>query len=177
MDIQTIYTLLIKDVINFYHSTAFTVIKFIIAIYVMIVLVDIILLLVQRGIMGNVRQLVTGMDIPRGLTNKKSKTKAQWDKIKKRLESGNESEYKIAIIEADKIIDDFIKHLKYAGENMGDRIGNIPKGQIDNMDEIKEAHEIRNKIIHEEAFSINYEDAKEVLGKYEHFLRHFEVLD
>lgn len=177
MDISTIYSLFIKEILSFYDSTAFLAIKYIIGIYVLVVLADIILLLFQRGLGGNVRQILYGMDLPPEITTKKTKMKARWDKIRKRLESGNEADYKVAIIEADGAIDDLIRRMGYKGENMMERIENIPGGQLDRMDEIKEAHNVRNRIIHEEKFNVSRETAEEVFAKYEHFLRHFEVLD
>jgi hypothetical protein len=93
------------------------------------------------------------------------------------LESENESEYKVAIIEADTIIDDLITRMGYKGSNMSERLANIPEGQLAELGEMKEAHEIRNRIIHEENFKVDRDFAKGVLKKYEHLLHHFEVLD
>lgn len=177
MDITAIYNLFIKDILSFYHSTVFLVIKYLIGIYILVVFVDIILLLFQRGVAGNVRQILYGMNLPPEITTKKAKLKERWDKIRKRLESGNEADYKVAIIEADSVIDDLIRRMGYKGENMTERIENIPSGQLDRIEEIKEAHEIRNRIIHEEEFKVSRKAAEEVLAKYEHLLKHFEVLD
>lgn len=177
MDITTIYNLFINDALNFYHSTTFLVIKYAIGIYITVVFIDLVLMLIQRGVGGNVRQILYGMNLPPEITTKKAKMKARWDKIKKRLESGNEADYKVAIIKADSAIDDLIKRMGYKGENMLERINNIPVGQLDKMDEIKEAHEVRNRIIHEEKFRVSRKIAEEAFVKYEHFLRHFEVLD
>jgi len=177
MSVTAIYNIAIQEISSFYHSTTFLVIKYIIGIYVLVVFVDIVLMLVQRGIGGNMRQILYGMNLPPEITTKKIKMKARWDKIRKKLESGNEADYKVAIIEADSAIDDLIRRMGYKGENMLERIKDIPAGQLDKLDEIKEAHEIRNRIIHEEKFKVNRKTAEEVLGKYEHFLRHFEVLD
>lgn len=177
MDIAAIYNLFIKDILGFYNSTTFLVVKYLVGIYILVVFIDIILLLFQRGTSGNLRQILYGMDLPPEITTKKAKLKARWDKIRKRLESENEADYKVAIIEADSVIDDLIRRIGYKGENMTERIKNIPSGQLDRIEEIKEAHEIRNRIIHEEKFRVSREVAEEVFAKYEHFLRHFEVLD
>lgn len=177
MGTATIYNLFINDALNFYHSTTFLVIKYVIGIYVLVVFADIVLMLIQRGIGGNMRQILYGMNLPPEITTKKIKMKARWDKIRKKLASGNEAEYKVAIIEADNAIDDLIRRMGYKGENMLERLQDIPAGQLDKLDEIKDAHEIRNRIIHEEKFKVSRKDANEVLAKYEHFLRHFEVLD
>ncbi|MFA6974140.1 MAG: hypothetical protein WC238_05410 [Parcubacteria group bacterium] len=177
MDFITIYLTLQKELVNFYHSSGFLVVKFLVGIYVLIVFIDLVLLVVQRGVGANIRQMRYGMNIPSELVSKKSKMKARWDKVKKRLEVGSEAECKVAIIEADDIIDDLIARMGYKGNNMAERLANIPDGQLNELGEIKEAHEIRNRVIHEEDLVVDKEFAQDVLRKYEHLLRHFEVLD
>jgi hypothetical protein len=177
MNIASIYHIAIKETLIFYNSTTFLVFKYLMGIYLLILLADLIMLLIQRGSAGDWRTILYGMNLPPELTSKKAKLKLKWDKIRKRLENANEADYKVAIIEADAVIDDLIKRIGYKGENMMERVKNIPAGQLDKIDEIEEAHEVRNRIIHEEKFKVTRKDADEVLKKYEHFLRHFEVLD
>jgi hypothetical protein len=165
-----------EELLNFSHSTPFSIIKFLLGIYVAVLFLDIILLLIKRGIGANIRESMTGMNIPAELTTKKKKMRARWEIVKRRLKSANESEYKVAIIEADNIIDELVKNLAFPGENMGERLNNIPEGQIESLNKLKEAHEVRNRIIHEENFQVSLEYAKEILAKYEAFLEEFEVL-
>jgi hypothetical protein len=175
--IQVMYNSLVDSASVFFHSSIFRVFEFFAAIYVIILFVDIVLLVVQRGPGKNWRQMRYGVDIPSELVNRKDKMKEQWGKVKRRLESENESEYKVAIIEADAIIDDLIARMGYKGANLSERLANIPQGQLAELGEMKEAHEIRNRIIHEENFKVDREFAKGVLKKYEHLLNHFEALD
>lgn len=174
--VQVIINRLVAEIVDFYHSPTFLFLEILVGIYTAIVFIDIVLLVIQRQPLANWRKMRYGVDIPKEFVTGKKSMKAKWSKIKKRLESDNSAEYKVAIIEADDIIDDLIKRLGYGGENMGDRLANIPEGQIENVSEIKEAHEIRNRIIHEEDFEVSKELAQEVLGKFEHLLDHFEVL-
>jgi len=162
---------------NFYHSSFFLFLKFLIGIYTLIVFYDIVLLIIQRGFGSNLRELRFGIDMPSEIAGNKKKTKAQWENITKRLKSENESGYKVAIIEADKMIDELIEKLGYGGNNMGERLDNIPEGQLENLNEIREAHKIRNQIIHEDDFVIDKEMAKDIMDKYAEILRQFGVLD
>jgi hypothetical protein len=164
------------DFLKFYNSPFFSVIKFLLGVYAIVIIVDIILLIIKRGLGGNVREAIVGMNIPRELTTKKKKMKTRWNVVRARLKSDNESEYKVAIIEADNIIDDLVRNMTYPGANMGERLNNVPEGQIESLEELKKAHEIRNRIIHEENFQVSREYAKEILKKYEAFLEEFEVL-
>lgn len=164
------------DFLGFYNSPLFWFVKAILGIYAIVIILDIILLLIQRGLSGNIREAIVGMNIPRELTTKKKQMRAHWSTVRARLKSHNESEYKVAIIEADNIIDDLVKNMNYPGANMGERLNNVPTGQIESLEELKQAHELRNRIIHEENFQVSREYAKEILKKYEAFLEEFEVL-
>lgn len=166
-----------REILNFYHSPGFWVVKFILVIYTFVLFADLILLLIARGVGGNLREMRMGMDIPEEFVTKRKQMRLRWNEIRKRLESGNESEYKVAIIEADNIIDDLIKRMGFSGENLGERLEKARPGQIDYALELKQAHEVRNRIIHEDGFQLSREDAAAILENYEKFLRVFEVLD
>ena len=161
----------------FTTSFTFSVIKFFLEVLVILMLIDLVLLLKQRGLGGDIRDTLVGMNIPSELGNKKNKLRAKWAKVKEKLKSKNESDYKVAIIEADKIIDDLIARMNYKGENMGERLDNITPGQIENIEDLRKAHEIRNRIIHDESFVLTKKEAEKTFEYFEDFLRFFMVLD
>ena len=159
-------------------SAVFSVIKVLLGVYVAVLFVDLILLLIQRGLGGNFREGFTvGMNVPPEITTKKKKTKFRWETIKKRLENKEEKEFKVAIIEADEMISDLIKRMGYQGENLGEILKNVPETQVESIVNVKKAHEIKNRIIHDENFPVSLELAKETLSYYEKFLDEFEVFD
>jgi len=164
------------DILGFYNSTFFGIVKFILGIYAMVVLADIVLLLIQRGLSGDLRETLMGVNIPPEFVNKKGKLRKKWNKIREGIKSSEEDNWKIAIIEADEIIDDLIRRMGYAGENMGERLAEINPGQIENIEELKKAHETRNQIIHDEAFELTKEQAEETIRYFENFLKYFDVL-
>lgn len=160
------------------NTAVFFVIKVLLGIYVVVLLADLILLLIQRGL-GNVFRegFTIGMNVPSELTTRKKKTKSRWEAIKKRLENQEEKEFKIAIIEADGMIGDLVKRMGYQGENLGEIFKNIPEAQVESIAKVKKAHEIKNRIIHDESFPVSLELAREILGYFEEFLDEFEVFD
>ena len=165
--------------INFYNSTFFSVIKFLLGIYTVIIFVDIVLLLYQRGLSANVRDARLGMNVPRELVKKKPKERLRqkWENIKKRLGTEDSSQYKIAIIEADDLIIDLITRMAYPGENTAERLANINPGQIENIEDIRKAHLVRNRIVHDGGFAVTKEQAEETLAIYGEFLKYHEVVD
>jgi hypothetical protein len=169
---------LIQDLMIFYNSSFFWVIKILLAIYTIVLFLDIILLVIQRNVVANVREgFSIGMNIPPELTTQRKKLKDKWKKIKEKLKSQNEADYKLAIIEADDLIGGLIEKLGFNGDNMAERLDNIPAGQLDDVESLQTAHQTRNRIIHEENMQFGKEEAQKTLELYEKFLDYFEVLN
>ena len=137
--------------------------------------IDLILLLIKRGVGANIRHMKYGTDIPKELAVSKGILAKKWIAIKNRLEFKEESQYKIAIIEADEVIDQFLEKMGYAGQNMAERLEKMSPDEIENRDEIREAHEIRNKIIHDHQFKVDESLARETIKKFENFINIFNI--
>lgn len=176
-DITIIIVNLYNGALSFYHSGFFLTVKIFLGIYSLVLFIDIVLLLIARGVSGNIREGFYGMDVPRAILDKKKKTRKEWMAIRQKLESANPDDHKIAIIEADDFIDRIVMGLGYPGDNFGERLENIPEEHIVNVAGMKQAHQIRNKIIHDENFMLSQSDALGVLSQYEEFLRSFHVID
>jgi len=90
-----------------------------------------------------------------------------WNEIKKRLTSGLESEAKLGLIEAEAILDDILKRMGYPGESLGERLDKLTTDVLPNLEQVIEAHKIKNNVIHDPTYKFNSEQAKEVLAVYE----------
>lgn len=100
----------------------------------------------------------------------------QWLKIKERLETGLESEYKLAIIEAEAILDDVLKKMGYSEETFGEKLKQVSVDILPNIEEIWEAHKTRNNIVHDPDFKLNLDEAKKTISIYEKALTDLGVL-
>lgn len=100
----------------------------------------------------------------------------QWFKIKARLDTGQESEFKLALIEADDLLSEVLKRLGYAGETLGERIEKITKASLSNIEDIKEAHKTRNNIVHDPDYRLTLEEAKKNTEIYENALSGLQAL-
>jgi hypothetical protein len=161
--------------VSFYNSQFIFVVKILAAIYLAVLVIDVILLLILRGIGATVRVGLRGMDIP---LVTRSKMQKRWEKIKNRLDSNNPSQYKVAIIEADVVADEMLSGIGYKGANMAEKLEQVGTAHLDDhLEALKGAHEIRNRIVHEENFQVDERLAKAVLGVYENFLRYLELLN
>ena len=91
----------------------------------------------------------------------------QWDRIKKRIESGTESDYKLAIIDADDFLGEVLDNRGYDGKNFEESINKAGKLIVPILEEVLKAHEIRNFIVHDPDYKISVDEAKKVLNTYE----------
>lgn len=97
---------------------------------------------------------------------KKEEASKRWQEILDKLESDDESGFKMAVIEADKVFDELLKEAGYPGEDMGTRLKQITEDQLSNIDEVWQAHKVRNRIAHEPYYQLNKRDAKRAVEIY-----------
>lgn len=103
-------------------------------------------------------------------------TKRKWKKILGRLRSNLESEYKLAVMEADSMLNDALKQMGYTGESLGERLEKITKETLPNLDEVWEAHKIRNNLVHDPDYKLTFNEAKRALAIFEKALKSLELL-
>lgn len=100
----------------------------------------------------------------------------QWERALGRLETANEAEYKLAIIEIDSLIDEAIRRLGFSGQNLEERLQNVSPAVISNLAELKDAHRIRNNIVHDPNFLLSLDQARRVMGVYEQSLKELDLI-
>lgn len=104
------------------------------------------------------------------------KVEKQWKKIIKRLESGKEAEYKLAVIEADSMMDSILKKMGYSGKNLEDRLKQLTEASIHNLSELSDAHKIRDNIVHDPDYRLSLENAEKTLAIYEEAFKNIQAL-
>ena len=165
---------LTSSLVGLYHSPLFLVFKILLAVYSVVVFADIVLLLVLRDVAQDVRVGARGVNMP---VVSKSKLQKRWNKIKERLKSENISQYKLAIIEADSLVEEFLGGIGYRGENMTQKLEQVSELHLDDHREtLSEVHKLRNRIVHEANFEVDRQTAQNALEVYENFLRYLEFL-
>ena len=98
----------------------------------------------------------------------------RWQELMGHLESDNPNDWKLAIIEADVMLDDAIKERGYAGDTLGERLRSVSPTQMQTLDDAWDAHKIRNEIAHGGAdFVLTHKIARDTITRYQ---RVFEEL-
>jgi len=98
----------------------------------------------------------------------------RWELVQKHISSNNENDWRLAIIEADSILDDMVKKMGYEGESLGERLKSADVEDFNSIQSAWEAHKIRNRIAHDGSdFEITNREARRVLGLYEKVFNEF----
>ena len=101
----------------------------------------------------------------------------KWEKIENHIESLNENDWKLAIIEADVILNEIINNLHLPGETMGEKMKAVEKSDFLTIDNAWEAHKIRNQIAHEGSdFILTQREARRVIELYRSVFEEFQII-
>ncbi len=100
----------------------------------------------------------------------------RWQEIKSHVNSFKESEWKFAVIEADKLVDDVLKSAGFAGESMGERLMLIKPDQLLNLQYLWDAHKLRNLLVHDANYQMTHRQAIWAVEAFENVLCELEAL-
>lgn len=101
----------------------------------------------------------------------------KWQRILNHVESLNPGDWRLAIIEADIMLDDILNKLSLPGETMGDKLKAVEKSDFTTLDNAWEAHKIRNQIAHEGGdFALTEHEAHRVILLYKSVFDEFKII-
>lgn len=91
--------------------------------------------------------------------------------------SENPNDWKLAIIEADIILDDSLKQKGYPGNSLGERLKNVSPQQLNSLQDAWEAHKVRNRIAHDGSdFILTKRIAQDTIARYQRVFTELGVL-
>lgn len=92
----------------------------------------------------------------------------RWSKTLGYLFSQHSSDWKLAIIEADSMLDSLMEQLGFRGASLGDRLKLANQDNFPNLTIAWEVHTVRNRIAHEGlSFGLSQHEAKRIIALYE----------
>jgi len=100
----------------------------------------------------------------------------QWKKVLEYLLSNNSSDWKLAIIEADTMLDALLESLGFKGEDLGERLKSTNLDDFRYLNQAWEAHRVRNDIAHQAGFEISSRESNRVIALYEDIFRGYDYL-
>lgn len=100
--------------------------------------------------------------------------KESWENIKKTSGQGMMGA-KIAIMEADALLDSALKSMSMPGMSMADRL-RVARYKYPKLNKVWWAHKLRNQLVHESSFQLGSRQAKQALEEYERAFKTMNLL-
>ncbi|MDP3880976.1 MAG: hypothetical protein Q8Q32_02250 [bacterium] len=110
------------------------------------------------------------MNISKEDRKKNPRIVKQWDAIAARANTRTAENIRLAVMEADALVDFFLKDAGYEGDHFADRLGKIRSSEIRNLERVWQAHRVRNDIAHTPGYSLHDKVAQETLTAFRDFL-------
>jgi len=97
----------------------------------------------------------------------------KWQKLQQLLP--NKDTWPLAIIDADKLLDEALKKRRFKGKSTGERLVAAQHSLTDN-DAVWFGHKLRNKLVHEQDIKLRKNDVKNALSGIRQALRDLKAL-
>ncbi|KKU50063.1 MAG: hypothetical protein UX71_C0002G0034 [Parcubacteria group bacterium GW2011_GWA1_47_10] len=105
------------------------------------------------------------------------KKNGKWEKVLELSRSSHQSDWRLAIMEADIMLEEALRKKGYVGESVGDILKSFEPGDFLSLDAAWEAHKIRNRIAHSGGdFELSEREARRVITLFESTLKELEVI-
>ncbi len=104
-----------------------------------------------------------------------SRSNRQWKKIDNLLREPYQSSWKLAVLQAEGIVERTLKQIGFRGENFAQQITELEKRGYRNLNILSDLYQKKEKIISDNNFTISLEQAREMVNIYRAFWK--EVID
>lgn len=99
-----------------------------------------------------------------------------WQEVQKKIASNYPSDWNIALMQADSIFDAVLKDMGLLGTTLGDRLKQLDFSKLNSLNDVWEAHKMRNRIAHEADQVLTHEEASRAVSLFEKALRELQYL-
>ena len=124
----------------------------------------------ERKRFAAMQRTVASHDVP--------KTHLRWHRVLDQAHSENDQSWRLAILEADIMLNELLDTLGYRGETMADKMKSVDRATFNTIDLAWEAHKIRNKIAHSgTAHELNSREVRRIMSLYEKVFREFRFIE
>lgn len=107
----------------------------------------------------------------------KTKERAKWEVVESHERSENPSDWRLAILEADVLLDELLDKLGYQGDSLGEKLKQVSHSEMATLDSAWEAHKIRNAIAHEgSGFTLTKAEASRVINLFQSVFQEFDFI-
>lgn len=99
-----------------------------------------------------------------------------WEEIMRKMESPNPSDWKVAILEADKLLETMVAGMGYVGQDLGERLKTVEPSDFVTLNNAWEAHKVRNRIAHEPSYQLTRAEGSHTIFLYQKVFEEFDFI-
>jgi hypothetical protein len=123
----------------------------------------------ERRRFSHAQRSVAARDVP--------KTHLRWQRIIEQAASDSEQSRRVAILEADIMLNELLDVLGLKGETMADKMRNADRTTFQTLDRAWEAHRVRNRVVHQpDANLLSPREVRRVISLYESVFKEFRFI-
>jgi len=159
-----------------WYSYLFMVVKYFLIFLTVVLFAAIVLILIriQGGFKIKIKEAVEEAMEAGKLP--KTKTQEKIDLIASAAESNNPKDYKKAVVLAEELLGRVLKVADFSGENLEKKISKVPDSQLNFKEDIIWACKLKEKIVSDEEFEIDHEEAKRAVYIFQRALKEIGVI-
>jgi hypothetical protein len=124
---------------------------------------------IRRAEWANFRktaQTVKAEDVPR--------TQLRWRRVMEHADSDDEHKWRLAILEADIMLNELLDLQGYKGETIAEKMKQVSRTNFNSIDDAWEAHKVRNRVAHEGVdYHISEREKNHVINLYQRVFKEF----
>jgi hypothetical protein len=99
----------------------------------------------------------------------------KWSVVEAHMASGKETEWRLAILEADNMLADLLRTLPILGKDVGEKLTNANRSNFATLEDAWEAHKVRNRIAHDgSSFILTEHLARKTISQFRNVFEEFK---
>jgi len=101
----------------------------------------------------------------------------RWEKVQTLASSDRPADWRLAILEADVMLDETLISKGYGGESLGERLKGVERGDLRTLDDAWEAHKIRNQLAHTGSdYILTQREARRAIDLFGNAFRELDII-
>jgi len=98
-----------------------------------------------------------------------SKSRRQWEEIENLLEEPYQSSWKLGVIKADALVENFLKQLGFQGQKFAELIETLELRGYQNLQILRGTHQVCEEILSNKNYSLSQKEAENIVAIYKRF--------
>jgi len=107
----------------------------------------------------------------------KRRTLRAWNQILERMGTEDNNNWKMAILESDQVLNEILKMSGYLGDSMDEKLEILTPAQLSNIEDVKRAHSVRNRIAKDPTIEVEKKEVWEVMAVYEETFKQLNLIN